>query len=50
MIMIILAGIFFVLIGGCLVLAIVDFIMEREWRFTWIRDDKIYRIESVIIM
>ena len=38
------------LIGGFLAFAIGDFILEREWRFTWIRDDKTYKIESVIIM
>jgi hypothetical protein len=43
-------GIFLVLIGGMLALAIADFLINREWRFTWIRDDKTYKIESVIIM
>ena len=43
-------GIFLVLIGGMLALAIADFLINREWRFTWIRDDKAYKIESVIIM
>lgn len=43
-------GIFLVLIGGMLALAIADFLIDREWRFTWIRDDKAYKIESVIIM
>jgi len=50
MIKVIVIGILFVLIGGFLAFAIVDFILEREWRFTWIRDDKTYKIESVIIM
>lgn len=50
MIKVIVIGILFVLIGGFLAFAIVDFILEREWRFTWIRDDKAYKIESVIIM
>lgn len=43
-------GIFLVLIGGMLALAIADFLINREWRFIWIRDDKTYKIESVIIM
>lgn len=43
-------GIFLVIIGGMLALAIADFLIDREWRFTWIRDDKAYKIESVIIM
>lgn len=43
-------GIFLVFIGGMLALAIADFLINREWRFTWIRDDKAYKIESVIIM
>lgn len=43
-------GIFLVIIGGMLALAIADFLINREWRFTWIRDDKAYKIESVIIM
>lgn len=43
-------GIFLVLIGGMLALAIADFLINREWRFIWIRDDKAYKIESVIIM
>ena len=43
-------GIFLVLIGGMLALAIADFLINREWRFTWIRDDKAYKIEQVIIM
>ena len=42
-------GIFLVIIGGMLVLAIADFLIDREWRFIWIRDDKTYKIESVII-
>lgn len=50
MIKVIVIGILFVLIGGFLAFAIVDFISDREWRFTWIRDDKAYKIESVIIM
>lgn len=50
MIKVIVIGILFVLIGGFLAFAIVDFISDREWRFTWIRDDKVYKIESVIIM
>lgn len=50
MIKVIVIGIFFVLIGGMLALAIADFLINREWRFTWIRDDKAYKIESVIIM
>jgi len=25
------------------------YLTDREWRFTWIRDDKAYKIESVII-
>jgi len=49
MIKVIVIGIFFVLIGWFLAFA-VDFILEREWRFTWIRNDKTYKIESVIIM
>ena len=49
MIKVIVVGIFFVLIGGMLALAIGDFLIDREWRFTWIRDDKTYKIESVII-
>lgn len=43
-------GIFLVLIGGMLALAIADFLINREWRFICIRDDKAYKIESVIIM
>lgn len=43
-------GIFLVLIGGMLALAIADFLINREWRFIWIRDDKAYKIEQVIIM
>ena len=43
-------GIFLVIIGGVLALAIADFLINREWRFTWIRDDKAYKIEQVIIM
>ena len=43
-------GIFLVIIGGMLALAIADFLIDREWRFIWIRDDKTYKIESVIIM
>ena len=43
-------GIFLVLIGGMLALAIADFLINREWRFIWIRDDKAYKIELVIIM
>lgn len=43
-------GIFLVIIGGMLALAIADFLINREWRFTWIRDDKAYKIEQVIIM
>ena len=50
MIKVIVIGILFVLIGGFLVFAIGDFMLEREWRFTWIRNDKTYKIESVIIM
>lgn len=50
MIKVIVVGIFFVLIGGMLALAIGDFLIDREWRFTWIRDNKAYKIESVIIM
>lgn len=50
MIKVIVIGILFVLIGGFLAFAIVDFISDREWRFTWIRNDKTYKIESVIIM
>ena len=50
MIKVIVVGIFFVLIGGFLAFVIGDFIIDREWRFIWIRDDKIYKIESVIIM
>lgn len=50
MIKVIVIGILFVLIGGFLAFAIGDFILEREWRFIWIRDDKAYKIESVIIM
>lgn len=50
MIRVIVIGIFLVLIGGMLVLVIGEFIIEREWRFTWIRNDKTYKIESVIIM
>lgn len=50
MIKVIIVGIFLVLIGGWLAFVIGDFIMDREWRFTWIRDDKIYKIEQVIIM
>lgn len=42
-------GIFLVIIGGMLALAIADFLIDREWRFIWIRDDKTYKIESVII-
>ena len=43
-------GIFLVIIGGMLALVIGDFLIDREWRFTWIRDNKAYKIESVIIM
>ena len=43
-------GIFLVLIGGMLALAIADFLINREWRFILIRDDKAYKIEQVIIM
>lgn len=50
MIRVIVVGIFLVLIGGMLALAIADFLIDREWRFTWIRDDKAYKIKSVIIM
>ncbi len=50
MVRVIVIGIFLVLIGGMLALVIVDLIMDREWRFTWIRDNKAYKIESVIIM
>lgn len=50
MIKVIVVGIFLVLIGGMLALAIGDFLIDREWRFTWIRDNKAYKIESVIIM
>ena len=52
MIKVIVIGILFVLIGGFLAFAIGDFILEREreWRFIWIRNDKTYKVESVIIM
>ena len=50
MIKVIVVGIFFVLIGGMLALVIGDFLIDREWRFTWIRDNKAYKIKSVIIM
>lgn len=50
MIKVIVIGILFVLIGGFLAFAIGDFMLEREWRFIWIRNDKTYKIESVIIM
>ena len=49
MIKVIVIGILFVLIGGMLALVIADFLIDREWRFIWIRDDKTYKIESVII-
>ena len=50
MIKVIVVGIFLVFIGGWLVFIIGDFMLDREWRFTWIRDNKAYKIESVIIM
>ena len=50
MIKVIVVGIFLVLIVGMLALTIGDFLIDREWRFTWIRDNKAYKIESVIIM
>ena len=50
MIKVIVVGIFLVLIGGFLAFAIGDFLIDREWQFTWIRDNKAYKIESVIIM
>lgn len=31
-------------------LTIEKYLTDREWRFTWIRDDKAYKIEQVIIM
>lgn len=31
-------------------LTIEKYLTDREWRFIWIRDDKTYKIESVIIM
>lgn len=31
-------------------LTIEKYLIDREWRFIWIRDDKIYKIESVTIM
>ena len=50
MIKVIVIGILFVLIGGFLAFVIGDLLIDREWRFIWIRDDKTYKIESVIIM
>lgn len=31
-------------------LTIEKYLTDREWRFIWTRDDKTYKIESVIIM
>ena len=45
MIKVIVIGILLVFIGGWLVFIIGDFMLEREWRFIWIRDDKTYKIE-----
>jgi len=50
MIKIIVIGIFFIFIVGFFVYIIVDFMIDREWRFIWIKDNKTYKIESVIIM
>ena len=50
MIKVIVIGILLVFIGGWLVFIIGDFMLEREWRFIWIRDYKTYKIEQVIIM
>ena len=50
MIRVIVIGIFLVIMVGWLAFAIGDFLIDREWRFTWLRDDKAYKIESVIIM
>lgn len=50
MIRVIVIGIFLVIMVGWLAFAIGDLLIDREWRFIWIRDDKTYKIESVIIM
>ncbi len=50
MIKIIVIGIFFIFIVEFFVYIIVDFMIDREWRFIWIKDNKTYKIESVIIM
>jgi hypothetical protein len=50
MIKIIVIGILFIFIVGFFVYIIVDFMIDREWRFIWIKDNKTYKIESVIIM
>ena len=49
MIRIIVIGIFLVIMVGWLAFVIGDLLIDREWRFTWIRDNKAYKIESVII-
>lgn len=49
MIRVIVIGIFLVIMVGWLAFAIGDLLIDREWRFIWIRDDKTYKIESVII-
>lgn len=50
MVRVIVIGIFLVFIVGWLAFVIGDFMLEREWRFTWVSNDKTYKIEQIIIM
>lgn len=49
MIRVIVIGIFLIIMVGWLAFSIGDLLIDRKWRFIWIRDDKTYKIESVII-